>query len=189
MSTVGIILLAAGGSARFGRPKQLLPWHGTTLIRHMANVALAAETGSVVVVLGSSAGPCAEALEGLPVRTVVNERWQEGVGGSIAQGLKTLLREEGYLRAVIVMLCDQPGVSVATLRALMKEQRSTGSLMIASSYAGTVGPPAIFGEEKFPELYAQEGNQGAKALLLAAAEKVPCIPFTDGSRDIDTLED
>jgi len=188
MSSTGIILLAAGASTRLGQAKQLLPWHGTTLIRHLADVAVAAETGPVVVVLGSSAKACEESLAGLPVRVTVNDRWEEGMGTSIAAGMKCMLREDGYVRAVIVMLCDQPCVSVAILRALMNEQHKTGADTVASRYGGRMGAPALFTEEVFPLLFGLEGNQGARALL-NDGQLQTCIDFPDGSRDIDTRED
>jgi molybdenum cofactor cytidylyltransferase len=41
MSGVSIIILAAGGSKRLGRPKQSVPFLGGTLLRHATNTALA----------------------------------------------------------------------------------------------------------------------------------------------------
>ena len=49
------ILLAAGESTRMGKPKQLLPWAGTTLIAWQVNQMKAAGAGEVVVVVGAAA--------------------------------------------------------------------------------------------------------------------------------------
>ena len=38
------VVLAAGASARLGSPKQLVAWHGKTLVRHAAELALAASS-------------------------------------------------------------------------------------------------------------------------------------------------
>ncbi len=35
MNKIGIIILAAGDSSRLGRPKQLLPYRGKTLLSHI----------------------------------------------------------------------------------------------------------------------------------------------------------
>ncbi|HQI87517.1 MAG TPA: NTP transferase domain-containing protein, partial [Anaerolineae bacterium] len=37
--TIAAVILAAGGSTRFGAPKQLLPWQGRPLIAHVADMA------------------------------------------------------------------------------------------------------------------------------------------------------
>ena len=51
---IAAILLAAGESARLGRPKQLLRFRGRTLLRHAAETALASGCDGVYVVLGSA---------------------------------------------------------------------------------------------------------------------------------------
>jgi len=51
--SIATIVLAAGGSTRLGEPKQLLTQDGTTLIRQIAQTALALKTGPVIVVLGA----------------------------------------------------------------------------------------------------------------------------------------
>ncbi|MBN1486647.1 MAG: NTP transferase domain-containing protein, partial [Anaerolineae bacterium] len=52
---VAAIILAAGGSARFGEPKQLLDWQGRPLVTHTADIAWAAGLQPTVVVLGANA--------------------------------------------------------------------------------------------------------------------------------------
>ena len=54
MSAIGVVLLAAGGSGRMGTPKQLLHFDGKPLVRHSAEVALAAFE-SLIAVVGASA--------------------------------------------------------------------------------------------------------------------------------------
>ena len=63
---IGGIILAAGGSSRFGEPKQLLLWKGQPLIRHVAVAALNAGLSPVIVVVGSSAAEVHSAIKDLP---------------------------------------------------------------------------------------------------------------------------
>jgi len=56
MKSISIILLAAGGSSRLGRPKQLLQFEGTTLVQRALDAALEAKPKQVVVVEGAHRG-------------------------------------------------------------------------------------------------------------------------------------
>ncbi len=91
MPDVGIVLLAAGGSTRMGRPKQLLPIAGQSMLRHAAGAAVGSGCMPVVVVLGAGAESLQNELSGLPVTIAVNDIWQRGLGGSIRCGMRALL--------------------------------------------------------------------------------------------------
>lgn len=182
----GIILSAAGGSVRFGSPKQLLSWHGVPLLRHMATLAVDAGLGPVAVVLGAAEDACRESIDGLPVEIAVNPSWEEGLGGSIAAGMRAL--QASGLSSVVVMLCDQPGVTSAALQALEKKLQDTGADIVASEYSGTLGSPAIFSARFFPRLLELRGKAGAKSLFGDGA-RVESLPLPEGAFDIDTPAD
>ncbi|HRU94603.1 MAG TPA: NTP transferase domain-containing protein, partial [Anaerolineae bacterium] len=81
---VAAVLLAAGGSSRFGQPKQLLEWDGRPLIAHLADVAWAAGLSPILVVLGAGAERIAPALAGRSVQLLQNYHWEQGVGSSVS---------------------------------------------------------------------------------------------------------
>jgi molybdenum cofactor cytidylyltransferase len=108
------------------------------------------------------------------------------MGGSIAAGLQAI--DESEHRAVIVMLCDQPAVTSDLLRTLDAEQRSTGKSIVVSGYSGTVGPPALFTADRYPELRALHGQQGAKSLFQNASE-LSVVDCPEAALDIDLPED
>ncbi len=91
--TAGIIL-AAGGSQRLGRPKQLLDWRGEPFVRAVARTALAAGLSPVLVVTGAHGDQTEAALYSLPVQAVHNPGWQEGQASSIRAGLQALTGNE-----------------------------------------------------------------------------------------------
>ena len=190
MPDVGLILLAAGGSARMGRPKQLLPYEGTTLLRRAAQAAVASECAPIVVVTGAVAERCADELRGLSsVLVEPNPDWEKGMGTSIRAGLLRLLRERPSVAAVVIMLCDQPRVEAADLRRLCDIHRATGKGVVASEYAGTLGPPCLFAARWFVALQSLGDAEGAKRLIQSAKDDCCTAPAPGAALDIDTPDD
>ncbi len=87
---VGGVILAAGGSLRMGAIKQLLPWRGKPLVRHVTEMALAARLSPVVIVTGAAADEVQAALTGLPVIFAMNESWESGQASSVRAGIEAL---------------------------------------------------------------------------------------------------
>jgi molybdenum cofactor cytidylyltransferase len=187
MNNIAVILLAAGGSTRMGSPKQLLSYQGRPLVRHAAQIAIASGGDPIVVVLGSRVEDARAALDGLDVVVVENTEWEKGLGTSIRAGISgaELLGCEG----VILMLADQPMVTAEILKRLVEEHEETGRPIIASEYSGTVGVPAVFTREFFPNLKALLPSEGCKAVILAHLDQSIRIACPEAEMDIDTPED
>jgi len=187
--TTGLILLAAGGSSRLGRPKQLLVYEGQPLLRRAAETALASQCQPVIVVLGAEAEACRVALQGLPVRIVVNSNWQEGLASSIRAGIAVLEKENSFIAGAILSVADQPHLTAPLLNCLMVQQQATGKKIIAAHYAGVPGPPALFDLSFFAQLKTLHGDEGARRVLQENPGEVAFVPFPEGSLDVDTAGD
>lgn len=190
---VGVVLLAAGGSSRLGQPKQLLVHQGKTLVRRAAEAAVEAGCGPVVAVLGAQAESVATELARLPVNTVRNTAWEEGLGSSLRAGLRALESTQSSgvpaVDAALVLLCDQLRVDSGHLRALVKAFQRTNKLIAASGYEGTRGVPALFSRELFPELEALASDQGARGVIARKPSRVVEVMLEGGSEDVDTTAD
>jgi molybdenum cofactor cytidylyltransferase len=184
----GVILLAAGSSSRLGRSKQLLNYQGKTLIQHSIEAALNSTANDLVVVLGSNSELIQTGIESKEVPVLVHEHWEEGMSSSMQCGLHYLI-ETSQVEQVILMLCDQPYVSQGLLDQLINVKKASGKGIVACSYAGTVGVPALFDQTYFPELFARKGAEGAKKVILNHQEDVFLIDFPLGAVDLDTEED
>lgn len=182
---VGIILLAAGASARMGEPKQLLRFRGETLLRRTAKIALAVSK-KVVVALGARIEITQKEIEGLPVEFVENNDWEAGMSGSIKAGLEKLLTDADELKAVIVMVCDQPFADENTLGKIIETYNESNALIIASEYQNTLGVPALFDRKLFPELLALDAQTGAKRLIKKYRAQTSAVSFPKGAFDVDT---
>jgi molybdenum cofactor cytidylyltransferase len=86
------------------------------------------------------------------------------------------------------MLCDQPFVHQGLLDQLMLDKKTSGKGIIACSYAGTVGVPALFDQKYFSELLALKGTEGAKKVILNHQEDTFLVDFPLGAVDLDTEE-
>jgi molybdenum cofactor cytidylyltransferase len=186
MLPTAIILLAAGCSSRLGRPKQLLPYGKHTLLRHAADTAVSAGLGPVMVVLGAVEDKCRAELSGLPVTIVCNPAWNEGMGGSIAVAARQL--DEAQCRAVIVMLCDQPGVTAGVLCALARYHRHMDRSIVASRCDSILGPPALFAARHFSQLRRLRGSEGARSLF-QTEPGTSSLVCPEAAWDIDTEAD
>ncbi|MEP6788662.1 MAG: nucleotidyltransferase family protein [Acidobacteriota bacterium] len=186
---IGIVILAAGGSARFGKPKQLLQFQGASLLRRAVDTALLSDGVKVVVVLGEGSQVLMNEIDGLPVTIAVNDDWRSGISSSIKIGLKKLLDAESGLAAAIIMLCDQPLVNADMISALIDGFRSSRKPIVASRYQGTLGVPALFAREMFEELLDLKGDVGAKPIINRHASNVCEIDAPEATPDIDRPED
>jgi molybdenum cofactor cytidylyltransferase len=170
------VVLAAGASTRLGEPKQLVRLAGETLLERAVRTAREAGCSPVVVVLGAEADQIAEECDLSDAVVVVNEEWSEGMASSIRVGVGALQDADG----VVLMACDQPAVSAAHLRALMKTGEAT-----ASAYAGRRGVPAYLPAASFAQLMELRGDVGARELLRGA----DAVELANGELDVDTGED
>ncbi|WP_345223516.1 nucleotidyltransferase family protein [Hymenobacter koreensis] len=184
---VAALLLAAGASTRMGRPKQLLPYQGRTLVRHAAETALAAGCAPVVVVTGALHDELAAELRGLPVRLVQNKVWAAGMGTSIGVGVQAVEELAPDAAAVLLLLSDQPLVTTDFLRQLLQAWQQSG-LPVATGYADTVGVPAVFGRMVWPQLLALPAEAGAKPLLQRLGDELGVVLFAAAATDVDTPE-
>ena len=179
------LVLAAGGSSRLGRPKQLLPYRGTTLLDWVLRTARACEFDQLVVALGGGAPAIREAVDLGRADVVVNDQYTSGCSSSIAAGLAALDRRCDLL---VLLLGDQPGVTDATVRRLVA-QRADAALAVCR-YENGRGHPIAFARPVFGELAALHGDKGVWRLLerrsLDVAEVAVPGPVP---LDVDTWDD
>lgn len=184
--SIHAVILAAGESLRLGSPKQLLLFRGTTLIRHLAKTALDSRADKVSIVIGANAEEIRAEVSRLPVTIVKNATWKEGMSSSIRAAVEALGPNAA---AMLFLLSDQPLVSTPILNSLIESFREHPRHIAACSYSNTVGVPALFPREFYPDLSSLTGDAGAKTVILRNLKSVSQIPFPEGSIDIDSLSD
>src|SRR5690606_2693402 len=108
------VLLAGGASRRFGAENKLLAEiDGAPIVVRVAREILAGGVDEMVVVTGAAHEAYVTALAGLPVRFVQNTAWDEGIGGSIATGVRALSDEA---EGVFIVPGDLPNLTADVFR-------------------------------------------------------------------------
>jgi xanthine dehydrogenase accessory factor len=176
--------LAAGGSTRLGRPKQLLSIGGQPLVRHVLAQLKAAELTRYAVVLGSDAERVESAIAAHGCDLLDNPAWAEGIAASIR--VATSWARAHQLDALLLAVCDQPRLTSEHVRALCEMHGRRGAT-VASGYAGITGVPAIFGADWYSRLETLAGDRGAGALL-RTDPTVVVVDWPDGVIDVDTAD-
>jgi molybdenum cofactor cytidylyltransferase len=189
MRDVSAVILAAGGSARLGQPKQLLIFRGETLVRRAVRAATEADCAPVLVVIRESGDAIREELRETSAVIVENEDWKDGIGSSIRCGVERLANLAPQARAVVLLTCDQPSVQAETINALIAKHDESRKPIVASRYANTLGVPALFDRSCFEALLGLRGDSGAKSLIAGRPGDVGSIAFEEGAIDIDTPRD
>jgi molybdenum cofactor cytidylyltransferase len=183
---MGAIVLAAGSSSRMpGSQKLLLEFDGRPMVRHA--VEAASEGGCHQVVVVYSANEVKEAVEGA-AELVHNPDAHTGMASSLKAGLRAMRPE---IEAAVVLLGDQPLVGSRTVAALLRAWRREGSrpAVAVSKRRNEWTPPVVLAREMWDDLYALQGDAGARQILDGHPELLDTVPAPGRPDDIDTPED
>jgi molybdenum cofactor cytidylyltransferase len=186
MNVVGVVL-GAGGSSRFGSPKQLLPVGDTTLLGQVIRNANVSSLERIVVVLGRASGELREALDFGRARVVENTAYGTGCASSLLAGLDAA---EDDCEALLLLLGDQPGVLPQFIDRALSEWRREQPWAAVCSYRGRLGHPFIFSREAFDDLRGLHGDKAVWKLIETYPGRVQKIELDAGlPPDVDTPED
>jgi molybdenum cofactor cytidylyltransferase len=179
------LVLAAGGSKRLGRPKQTLPFRGTTLLGHVLGEARTCGFDQLVVALGGSSDEVRAQVDLSGLTVVENPSYGGGCSSSIAAALPALDPRCG---ALVLMLGDQPGVGPATVDTLLAG-RGDAPLALCR-YDDGRGHPFAFSRAIFPELATLHGDKAVWKLLDRLGDQVAEVPVPgEVPLDVDTWDD
>jgi molybdenum cofactor cytidylyltransferase len=179
------LVLGAGGSSRLGRPKQLLPYRDGTLLGHAVDVARACRFDQIVVAIGGAADEVRASVDLAGADVVVNDAYGAGCSSSIAAALAAL---HPRCDVMVLMLGDQPGVTPATVEALLAGRRDAPIALCR--YDDGPGHPIAFARSTFDELAGLHGDKGVWRLLDPRPGDVVEVPVAGRiPLDVDTRED
>ncbi|HOC54478.1 MAG TPA: nucleotidyltransferase family protein [Verrucomicrobiota bacterium] len=183
---LGVVILAAGRSARMGKPKLLLPWGETSVLGHLICQwqALGATQISVVCAAGDLALEAELDRQGFPAEDRIhNPAPERGMFSSI----QSAAQWPGWRAALThwaIVLGDQPQVRPQTLRQLLD---------FSAAHPASVCQPARRGHGRHPVLLPKAafrqvvGTTAAtlKDFLAAGSQHIACCELDDPGLDLD----
>jgi CTP:molybdopterin cytidylyltransferase MocA len=176
------VVLAAGGSTRMGRPKQLAELAGRPLLAHALAALDEAPVDRVVVALGGAADLVLGRVELGRAEPLVVEGWAAGMGHVLAS---TLAQAGGDWRAVVVLLGDQPLVPGRAVARVVEAWRAGAGPVVTATYGGRPGHPKLFDRRLLPDLLRLAGDAGARQLVAAHPDWVHRVEVGDLGSDAD----
>jgi molybdenum cofactor cytidylyltransferase len=184
---VSAVVLAAGASKRFGRPKLLLPVAGRTMIEHVLHVVSAAGVDEVVVVLGHSAARIAAHIP-LGCRTVLNDDWKTGISSSVRAGLEAIDRRA---KAALFVPADQPRITIEGIDRVLQAYYGSIQPIVVPVYRRRRGTPVLFDRRLFPALRALQGDVGGRQVLSYFSDEILAVEMQSPETflDVDTPAD
>jgi len=189
--TAGIIL-AAGESTRFGRPKQLLRLNDRCLIEWVLTAALESKLSRIVLVLGHAHQKILQTLgkrlQPSKVSVEINLQFKKGQSRSLRVGL-TKVKDD--FPAVMFLLGDQPMLNAATINILLEKFWTDDKDICLPIYQGKRKTPAIFSRRFYTRLMDIKGDTGARQLIDDNPDRVLAVEMDNPICffDIDTEQD
>lgn len=177
---VGVILLAAGFSRRFGSIKlnALLPNGNTLAAQTLARIHAA--TDQILVVTRPEL--LTNLLDaGAPQNmTVLCTDAEQGMGHTLACGMRHL---PPHWDAVLVCLADMPFVASSTYTQLLNAPHK--DTIVVPEYQGKRGNPVGFGSRWFDMLAQATGDSGGREVMKAHPECVVKVAVNDPAIHVD----
>jgi molybdenum cofactor cytidylyltransferase len=179
------LVLAAGGSSRLGRPKQLLPYGGATLLDAVVATARACRFDQLLVALGGAADEVRGTVDLTGAEIVLNPGFGQGCSSSIAAAMGSL---DPRCEVLVLLLGDQPGVTPTAVARLLAG-RGDAPLSVCR-YADGRGHPFAFARPVFADLATLHGDKAVWKLLDRRPGDVSEVDVPGPvPRDVDTWAD
>jgi len=187
------VILAAGGSSRLGRPKQLLRYRGATLIERAVRLARRVAGGGIVVVVGDQRQRLRSLLRRREhrraddgrLRIVGNARWAAGLAASLSVGIAAV---PPTAQAALILVVDQARLDARDIERLVAAWRRRPSKPAAALYRERAGVPVVMPRRWFSELANLTGDVGARQVLRRLGD-ISLVEMPAAAFDVDSPAD
>lgn len=189
--SVAGLVLAAGASERMGVAKAALDAGGVSFAVRLVRTLASGGCAPVLVVLREAAGGPARAVRKEGGGVVVNRRGRGGQIGSLRAGLARLRELGAPPSAVVFSPVDNPAVATATVRALVKAWRRSGSAVVVPRRGSRRGHPVLADMRIVDEFFEEGLAEGARSVIRRDPGRVLEVGVADDAvlDDVDTPEE
>lgn len=184
------LILAAGRSSRLGEPKILFQYLGKSLLERTCQQALSV-CSEILVLIGAETEKSSEILRKLQrtnpkVQFSISEHWSEGMGSTLAEGLRMLADKQDD---IMVLLCDLPFIESSHLSALQNAKQLHPKLFIVSDFGGQMSPPVVIPNQFQSQFFNWKGEKGLGEIWHKQAKDVLYCHFNVQYKDLDTPDE
>lgn len=189
------VIAAAGLSRRMGRPKQLLPWGGSTVIAVVARSLSQAGAAPVICVTGHRGQEVAAALARTDAMIVPNPAYrQQDLLSSYQAGVRWLLEnadQASTIEGALLSLGDQPHLPASTIARIAAQARRTPDRIVIPSYDMRRGHPMVLPQVLWGELLALAADDALRTLVNRHADRIVYVNTKNDAvlLDMDTPAD
>jgi molybdenum cofactor cytidylyltransferase len=186
LSSLQIVVLAAGLSVRLGRPKMLERIHGRSLLGRVLSVLALVTPQPIIVVTAPRATRLRADVRGLRVELIANAERAKGLSTSVTAAL----RKTRYSRATLFLPADLAELSARDIARLIRRWRGAGRRVVARGLAGRPTAPLILPRFLYAQARRLSGDVGLRALVAELRpEQIALLDLPSAVRDIDTPGD
>ena len=188
VSDIAAIILAAGRSSRIGAHKLLLPLNGRPLLAWSLAAACASDARPVILALGRDAEMVADAIPVGRYTTIINPRYAEGMGVTLALAVKALAPK---IIGAVVLLGDQPFMPTGAIQATLAAALAQPDHIVMGEHDGRRGHPVYLPRRVFARVATLSADEGARAIIAQEAGEITLVHIEEAHAqfDVDTLQD
>ena len=189
------VLLAAGRSARMGRPKQLLPWppkrENQKPLVAAAFDAIARVCDEMVVVVGYESDAVVAALSDRKFESIDAVNGRAEMMDSVRSGLGLPFLRDPSITQFLLQPADHPQVRLDTLESLIREAEVSSHCAVMPQFRSRGGHPTLLPRSVAEAILNSLGHGGLRQFWIDHPELCIRIPVDDPGVvfDIDTQSD
>ena len=180
---IGLVMLAAGNSRRFGSNKLMYEIDGMSMYLRTLNQLQAAvsELGNCELIVVTQYKEIAAKARALGAKVLINPQPERGISSSMQIGLAAAKESAACLFTV----SDQPWLSAETIVRLVHKLQSESKGMACTIWAQKTGNPCIFSRKYYQELMEITGDKGGKQIINRHPEDVTYLEIEDEKELVD----
>ncbi|MBF0503979.1 MAG: nucleotidyltransferase family protein [Candidatus Omnitrophica bacterium] len=162
---ISCLVLSAGLSERFGSPKPLAPFKGTTVIGHILKTLLETSCDEIIVVLGASSHIIFPTLfNHTRIRVVYNKDYNFGQTSSVQMGWRSLSEN---VSGVMILPVDCPLLQASSIEKMIQCFNEKNPEILIPTFNHRKGHPPIFKADLKEEVLGLPFNLGLNSLFSA----------------------
>jgi molybdenum cofactor cytidylyltransferase len=181
-----MVVLAAGFSRRFGKPKLLARIGGTSLLAATLRILAPLARNPIIVVVPPRARRLRAELRGCPVRFVENPHRAAGLSSSVRCGL----RQARYSAAVLLLPADLGELERRDIARLIARWTASRRRAVARRVGMHGAGPLILPHRLIPDALGISGDAGLRDLIRRLpTDALALVHMPSAALDVDTVHD